>query len=115
MYAKGENVREWLYVDDCARGIMRVMLKGKIGEVYNLGSACESKNIDTVKLLLENLGVSQDRYEFVKDRLGHDIRYSLDSGKIKKALGWKPEVNFARGLKFTVDWYLENKNWLKKG
>lgn len=115
VYAKGENVREWLYVDDCARGIIQVMLKGKIGEVYNLGSACESKNIDTVKLLLKNLRVSQNRYEFVNDRLGHDIRYSLDSGKIKKALGWKPKVNFSEGIKLTVNWYLENKNWFKKG
>jgi dTDP-glucose 4,6-dehydratase len=113
VYGKGKNVREWLYVDDCVQGIMTVMRKGKIGETYNLGSACESKNIDTVKLLLKTLGVSQDRFEFVKDRLGHDIRYSLSSRKVTRELGWKPSVKLAQGLKLTVDWSLEHKSWLK--
>ncbi len=113
VYGRGQNAREWLYVDDCARGIMEIMLKGKIGETYNLGSACESKNIDTVKLLLKTLGVSQDRFEFVKDRLGHDIRYSLDSRKVAGELGWKPAVQFAQGLKLTVNWSFEHQGWLK--
>ena len=112
VYGKGLNVREWLYVDDCARGIMTIMRKGKIGQIYNLGSACESKNIDTVKLLLKALGVSQDRFEFVKDRLGHDIRYSLNSRKITRELGWKPRVKFEEGIRFTVNWYLRHKHWL---
>jgi len=110
---KGLNVREWLYVDDCAQGIMTIMRKGKIGQIYNLGSTCESKNIDTVKLLLKTLGVSQKRFEFVKDRLGHDIRYSLNSRKVIRELGWKPKVKLAQGLKFTVVWSLKHAPWLK--
>jgi dTDP-glucose 4,6-dehydratase len=115
VYARGQNVREWLYVNDCAKGIMQIMRKGKIGALYNLGSGIESKNIDTVKLILRNLGVSQNRYKFVKDRPGHDIRYSLNSSKIKKELGWKPKVDFKEGIKLTIDWYLENKTWLMEG
>jgi dTDP-glucose 4,6-dehydratase len=113
VYGKGLNVREWLYVDDCAQGIMTIMNKGKIGQIYNLGSTCESKNIDTVKLLLKTLGVSRERFEFVKDRLGHDIRYSLNSKKITRKLGWKPRVKLAQGLKLTVDWSLKHQVWLK--
>ena len=109
VYAKGQNVREWLYVDDCARGIMQIIKKGKIGEIYNLGSGIESKNLDTVKLILKYLGVSQTRFEFVKDRPGHDIRYSLNSSKAKKGLGWRPQVSFKEGLRRTVNWYLQNK------
>ncbi|MDP2831157.1 MAG: dTDP-glucose 4,6-dehydratase, partial [Candidatus Omnitrophota bacterium] len=113
VYGKGQNVREWLYVDDCARGIMAIMRQGKIGQIYNLGSTCESKNMDTIKLLLKTLGVSQDRFEFVKDRLGHDLRYSLNSKKITRELGWKPNVLLAQGLKLTVDWSLKHQVWLK--
>jgi len=113
VYGKGLNVREWLYVEDCARGILTIMRKGKIGQIYNLGSSCESKNIDTVKLLLKTLGVSQNRLEFVRDRLGHDIRYSLNSKKVTKELGWKPRVLLAQGLKLTVAWSLKNAPWLK--
>ncbi|MBU4252543.1 MAG: dTDP-glucose 4,6-dehydratase [Candidatus Omnitrophica bacterium] len=113
VYGKGQNVREWLYVDDCARGIMAIMRQGKIGQIYNLGSACESKNLDTIKLLLKTLAVSQDRFEFVKDRLGHDLRYSLNSRKITKELSWKPNVLLAKGLKLTVDWSLKHQAWLK--
>jgi dTDP-glucose 4,6-dehydratase len=113
IYGKGLNVREWLYVDDCAQGIITIMRKGKIGQTYNLGSACESKNIDTVKLLLKTLGVSQDRFGFVKDRLGHDIRYSLNSKKVIKELGWRARVRLVEGLKTTVDWSLKHQAWLK--
>ena len=111
VYAKGQNVREWLYVDDCARGILKIMQKGKIGQVYNLGSNAESKNIDTVKLLLQYLGVSQSRYKFVKDRPGHDLRYSLHCSKIKKELIWCPQVSFKEGLRRTVNWYLQHNKW----
>jgi len=113
VYGKGLNVREWLYVDDCCRGIMTIMRKGKIGQIYNLGSACESRNIDTVKLLLKTLGSSQERFKFVKDRLGHDIRYSLNSNKLCRKLGWKPKVLLAQGLKLTVAWSFKHQDWLK--
>jgi dTDP-glucose 4,6-dehydratase len=113
VYGKGQNVREWLYVDDCARGILAIMNKGKIGAVYNLGGACESKNIDTVKLLLKILGVKQDRLAFVKDRLGHDIRYSLNSKKVAEEIGWKPKIKLKAGLKLTVAWSLKHQSWLK--
>ena len=113
VYGKGQNVREWLYVDDCSLGILTIMNKGKTGQVYNLGSSRESKNIDTVKLLLKTLGADGDRFEFVKDRLGHDIRYSLDSAKLRKRIGWKPGVKLEDGLKLTVAWSLKHKSWLK--
>ncbi|MDD5476660.1 MAG: dTDP-glucose 4,6-dehydratase [Candidatus Omnitrophica bacterium] len=113
LYGKGQNVREWLYVDDCAKGILAIMDKGASGQIYNLGSSQESRNIDTVKLLLETLGVSQKRFKFVKDRLGHDIRYSLDSKKLYQKLGWEPSVKLAQGLKLTVDWSLKHQAWLR--
>jgi len=113
VYGRGINVREWLYVEDCVRGVLLVLQKGKIGEAYNLGSSCESRNIDTVKLLLKTLNAAPDRFEFVKDRLGHDIRYSLDSGRIRKELGWRPRFKLVQGLKSTVDWSLKHENWLK--
>jgi len=113
VYGKGQNVREWLYVDDCAKGILAVMNKGAKGQIYNLGSSQENRNIDTVKLLLKTLGVSQKRFEFVKDRLGHDLRYSLDSKKLYKKLSWRPAVQLAQGLKRTCAWSLEHKSWLK--
>ena len=113
VYGKGLNEREWLYVDDCARGILAIVKKGEIGQIYNLGGACESKNIDTVKLLLKTLGVSQNRFKFVKDRPGHDIRYCLDSGKVTREIVWKPSVKLAQGLKLTVNWSLKHQSWLK--
>lgn len=114
VYARGQNVREWLYVDDCAKGILKIMQNGRIGQVYNLGSGIESKNIDIVKLILKYLNVSPSRYKFVKDRPGHDLRYSLDCSKIKKELIWRPQVSFKEGLRFTVNWYLQHKPWLFK-
>jgi dTDP-glucose 4,6-dehydratase len=113
VYGRGQNVREWLYVDDCARGILTIMRKSKTGQIYNLGSACESRNIDTVKLLLKTLAAGSDRFKFVKDRLGHDFRYSLNSKKITKEFGWKPSVKLAEGLKLTVDWSFKHQAWLK--
>ncbi len=113
VYGRGQNVREWLYVDDCVQGILTIMNKGRIGQIYNLGSACESKNMDTVKLLLKIMHVSQDRFEFVKDRLGHDLRYSLNFKKVTQELGWKPSAKLLQGLKFTADWSLKHQAWLK--
>jgi len=113
LYGDGKNIRQWLYVDDCMRGIAAIMRKGRVGEVYNLGGIGESRNIDTAKLLLKVLGVSPEQIEFVQDRLGHDIRYSLDSSKAHKEFGWRPEVKFLQGLKLTVDWALQHQRWLK--
>jgi dTDP-glucose 4,6-dehydratase len=113
VYGRGQNSREWLYVDDCALGILKVIKKGKLGQIYNLGSSEECRNIDTVKLLLKTLKVSANRYEFVKDRPGHDLRYCLDSKKLCRQTGWKPEVLLSRGLKLTVDWSIQNRDWLK--
>jgi len=112
VYGRGQNVREWLYVEDCAQGILQILNRGKTGQVYNLGSGRESRNIDTVKQLLRALKVSPTRFEFVKDRLGHDWRYSLDSRKVYKATGWKPALGLNKGIRFTVAWYLKNKSWL---
>jgi len=113
VYAKGQNRREWLFVSDCIKAVLLILKKGKIGEVYNIGSAQERKNIDVVRKILENLSKPQSLIEFVKDRPGHDLRYSLASGKLKK-LGWKPKINFETGIKITVCWYRINKAWLQK-
>lgn len=112
VYGRGINTREWLYVDDCARGILEVFRKGKPGEVYNLGSGEEKINLEVVRGILGLSGDDQRMFEFVKDRPGHDIRYKLDSGKLRRLTGWKPEINFTRGLKLTVEWYLRNQRWL---
>ena len=112
IYAKGENVREWLYVEDCARGIYNVLNKGKDGEIYNLGSNQELRNIDVIKMMLTILNRHENMIAFVKDRPGHDIRYRLDSVKIFKKIGWKPKAKFKDGIKQTINWYLKNKEWL---
>lgn len=114
VYGKGENVREWLYVSDCAEGIFSILRRGEIGEVYNIGSAVEKKNIVTVKKILSVLGKPHSLIKFVKDRPGHDIRYSLDFSKIRKHTGWTPKVGFDKGIHNTVDWYRQNYDWLSK-
>lgn len=114
VYAKGENVREWLYVEDCARGIFEVLKHGKSGEIYNLGSGQEKNNLEVVRTIIKALGAPQDSIQFVKDRPGHDIRYSLNSQKLLKETGWRPKVKFEQGIKLTVNWCLKNKNWLLK-
>ena len=120
VYGKGENVRDWLYVEDHARAIDEVFHKGKIGETYNIGGFNEWKNIDVVKLLCNILdrklnraeGESEKLIQFVTDRAGHDLRYAIDSTKIMNELGWKPSLQFEEGLEKTVDWYLNNSEWL---
>jgi dTDP-glucose 4,6-dehydratase len=111
IYGDGCQIREWLYVDDCVRGIKEIMERGKLGEVYNLGSSQESTNICTIDMLLKAMGVSRDRVEFVKDRPGHDVRYSLDSDKVTWELDWQALTNLPDGIKLTVDWYLNHKDW----
>jgi len=114
VYGKGSNVREWLYVEDCANAIFAIMEKGKPGEIYNVASGEERRNIEVVKAILELLGKSHDLIKFVDDRPGHDFRYSMDFSKVTKECEWKPKTNFEEGLEKTVKWYLEHKDWLFK-
>jgi dTDP-glucose 4,6-dehydratase len=120
VYGKGENVRDWLFVEDHAKAIDKVFHEGKIGETYNIGGFNEWKNIDVVKLLCKILdgklnraeGESEKLIQFVTDRAGHDLRYAIDSTKIMNELGWKPSLQFEEGITKTVDWYLNNTEWL---
>lgn len=121
IYGKGENVRDWLYVEDHAAAIDLIFHKGRVGETYNIGGHNEWKNIDLVYLLCRIMdkklnrpeGTSEKQITFVKDRAGHDLRYAIDSSKIQRELGWKPSLQFEEGLEKTVDWYLANENWLQ--
>jgi len=114
VYGTGQNVREWLYVSDCTEAIFEIMEKGKIGEIYNVGSNQERRNIDVVKNILKILNKNEDLIEFVKDRPGHDFRYSLDTTKIKNELGWEAKTTFEEGIENTVKWYIENMAWVEK-
>ncbi|MFA5005763.1 MAG: dTDP-glucose 4,6-dehydratase [Candidatus Omnitrophota bacterium] len=105
IYAKGENVREWLYVDDCVEAILKVAQKGKIGQAYNIGSGNERKNIAVVKCILDILAKPHSLIEFVADRPGHDVRYCLDASKIKRTLGWQPRLSFGEGIENTIIWH----------
>ena len=119
IYAKGKNTREWIHVNDHCEALFRLYLNGKNGECYNVGSGINLKNIDLVKKIIKickamkiNIG-TKTKIKFVKDRPGHDFRYSLNNKKIFKQLKWKPKINFEEGLKDTIHWYLSNKNFLK--
>ncbi|MCM8762854.1 MAG: dTDP-glucose 4,6-dehydratase [Candidatus Omnitrophica bacterium] len=112
VYARGKNIREWLYVEDCAQGILKIMEKGRIGEIYNLGSGQERENLEVIKSIFDVLHASKDAIRFMKDRPGHDIRYRLDSRKVFKEIDWKPEIKFEIGIRLTVEWCLQHKNWL---
>ena len=114
VYARGENIREWLFVADCTDAVFEIVTNGKPGEVYNVGSGEERRNIDVVKMILQILGKSVDQIEFVKDRLGHDFRYSLNSHKIREEIGWKAKVLFDEGIEKTVAWYVDNIDWVKR-
>jgi len=111
VYGDGTNVREWLYVTDCAEGIMAAIDRGKAGEIYNIGSKEEKQNIEVAKAILKLLGKGEGLIEFVKDRPGHDFRYSLDTTKAKRELGWEAKTSFDEGLKKTVEWYIEHLKW----
>lgn len=113
LYGDGKNVRDWLYVEDNCAGIDVVLRKGKEGEIYNIAGESERQNIEITKLVLKELGKSEDLIEYVKDRPGHDRRYSLDCSKLKK-MGWKPLVKFEDGLRKTVRWYQENRQWWER-
>jgi len=113
IYGTGANIRDWLYVVDHCEAIRLVLEKGKAGEIYNISSGNEIANIEVVKEILQQLDKDEDLIAFVEDRPGHDIRYSLDSSKIRSELGWKPRHNFSSALKETVRWYIENEAWWK--
>jgi len=111
VYGKGINIREWLYVGDCVEGIFSVIRKGIAGEIYNIGSGDEKKNIYVVKQIIKIANKPEKLIKFVKDRPGHDIRYFLDSSKINKELGWKKKICFSEGLRRTVEWCIVHRKW----
>jgi dTDP-glucose 4,6-dehydratase len=120
VYGKGENVRDWLYVVDHARAIDVIFHNGKVGDTYNIGGFNEWKNIDIVKVLVNTVdrligrkeGEDLDLITYVTDRAGHDLRYAIDSSKLQKELGWEPSLQFEEGIEKTVQWYLDNQEWL---
>ena len=120
VYGKGENVRDWLFVDDHVRAIDVIFHKGKLGETFNIGGFNEWKNIDLIKVMIKTVdrllgreeGASDKLITYVTDRAGHDLRYAIDSTKLKKELGWEPSLQFEEGIEKTVAWYLENQEWL---
>ena len=114
VYGKGENVRDWLYVEDHCSAIDLIIRKGKIGEVYNIGGHNERTNLEVVKTIIKELGKSEDLIEFVTDRPGHDRRYAIDPTKIHNELGWLPATKFDDGIKKTIEWYLTHKPWWEK-
>ncbi|MFI3327333.1 MAG: dTDP-glucose 4,6-dehydratase [Clostridia bacterium] len=111
VYGEGLNVRDWLYVEDHCKAIDLIIHNGKVGEVYNIGGHNEMKNIDIVKIICKELNKSEDLITYVTDRKGHDMRYAIDPVKIHNELGWLPETMFADGIKKTIEWYLDNKEW----
>ena len=120
VYGNGENVRDWLFVNDHARAIDVIFHNGKLGETYNIGGFNEWKNIDLIKVIIKTVDRLLDRDEgsslklitYVKDRAGHDLRYAIDSTKLKDELGWEPSLQFEEGIEITVKWYLENQDWM---
>ncbi len=120
VYGKGENVRDWLYVEDHARAIDLIFHKGQLGDTYNIGGFNEWKNIDLIKVIIKTVdkqlgrpeGTSYRLITYVTDRAGHDLRYAIDATKIKKELGWEPSLQFEEGIEKTVKWYLDNQEWL---
>ncbi len=111
VYGEGLNVRDWLYVEDHCKAIDLIIHKGKVGDIYNIGGHNEMKNIDIVKLICKALDKPESLITFVADRKGHDMRYAIDPTKIHNELGWLPETKFADGIKKTIEWYLNNKEW----
>ncbi len=122
VYGKGENVRDWLFVNDHVRAIDLIFHKGKLGETYNIGGFNEWKNIDLIKVIIKTVdrflgreeGSSNKLISFVTDRPGHDLRYAIDSTKLKDELGWEPSLQFEEGIEKTVAWYLDNKDWMER-
>lgn len=113
VYAKGENVREWIYTQDHCRAVDRIMHDGKPGEVYNIGTGKEMKNIDITKIILDAFDVGEEMIEYVADRPGHDFRYAIDCTKLMDELEWKPETPFEEGMNQTIEWYKAHEDWWK--
>lgn len=111
VYGKGENVRDWLYVEDHCSAIDLILHNGKIGEIYNIGGHNERTNLEVVKIILQELGKGEELIRYVTDRPGHDRRYAIDPEKMQKELGWQPKTKFDEGIKQTIQWYLENRKW----
>ena len=114
IYGEGLNVRDWIYVKDHCYGILTILEKGQIGEIYNLGAHNEKTNIEIVKIILKELGKPESLITHVSDRKGHDQRYAIDSTKANKELGWKPTTMFADGIKLTIQWYQEHRDWMNE-
>ena len=122
VYGKGDNVRDWLFVNDHARAIDVIFHKGKLNETYNIGGFNEWKNIDLIKVIIKTVdkilgrdeGTSDKLITYVTDRAGHDLRYAIDSTKLKNELGWEPSLQFEEGIEKTVKWYLDNKKWVDR-
>jgi dTDP-glucose 4,6-dehydratase len=113
VYGDGKNVRDWLHVSDHCEAIDVVLHKGKLGDVYNIGGNNEKENIYIVKLILKELGKTEELIEYVKDRPGHDRRYAIDASKMKRELGWEPAYTFEQGIKETIAWYVQSQDWVK--
>ena len=111
VYGKGENVRDWLYVEDHCSAIDMIIHDGRVGEVYNIGGHNEKTNLEVVNTIINQLGKSEELIQYVTDRPGHDMRYAIDPTKIKNELGWEPTTSFGEGIKKTIKWYLDNKEW----
>ena len=112
VYGTGRNVRDWLYVEDHCRAIDVILEKGKTGEVYNIGGNCELENITLVKRICQDLQKPESLIAYVTDRKGHDLRYAINAEKLRHELGWQPETDFDKGIRQTIHWYLEKRNWL---
>ena len=113
VYGPGENVRDWIHVIDHNIGVDLIVREGRVGEVYNLGGHSERTNLEVVKTILKQLVKSEDLITFVTDRKGHDLRYAIDSSKVEKELGWTRTYTFEKGIEETVNWYLENREWIE--
>ena len=111
VYGQGSNVRDWLYVEDHCKAIDLILRQSRAGEVYNVGGHNEMRNIDIVRLICRELGKPESLITYVEDRKGHDLRYAIDPGKIQRELGWTPETAFQEGIRRTIQWYLENREW----
>ncbi len=111
VYGKGQNMRDWIHVDDHNRGVEAIIKTGRIGETYCLGGNSELSNLELTKQILSLIGKGEEMIEYVTDRLGHDLRYAIDFSKAQKELGWRPRINFSAGLRETINWYRDNEDW----